>query len=90
MSEIHTCFHFNTLNFVWYITLKLQVISTRNSFSVSKPIRGLSAVSNGSCLVGFYVATTKKRLYGDVSALLLKEDMRCPTVYYFRHRRAPE
>jgi hypothetical protein len=28
--------------------------------------------------------------YRDVSALLVQEDLRCPSVHYFRHERAPE
>jgi hypothetical protein len=41
------------------------------------------------CL-GFYVTSTQYRSYRDVPALLVEEDLRCPSVHYFRHGRAPE
>jgi hypothetical protein len=41
-------------------------------------------------LLGFYVTPTQYRSFGDVPALLVKEDLRCPYVYFFRHKRAPE
>jgi hypothetical protein len=42
------------------------------------------------CLFGFSVTLTQYRSYGDVPALLVKEDLRCPSVHYFRHKQAPE
>jgi hypothetical protein len=42
------------------------------------------------CLIGFYVTSTKYRSYGDVRALLVEEDLRRPSVHYFRHELAPE
>jgi hypothetical protein len=39
---------------------------------------------------GFYVTSTQYRSYRDVPALLVEEDLRCPSVHYFRHERAPE
>jgi hypothetical protein len=39
-------------------------------------------------LVGFYLAPTLS--YGDVPALLVEEDLRCASGYYFRHERAPK
>jgi hypothetical protein len=30
------------------------------------------------------------RSYRDVPALLVEEDLRCPSVHYFRHERVPE
>ena len=41
-------------------------------------------------LVGFNVAPTLFRLYGDFPALLVEEDLRCSSVHYFRHKQAPE
>jgi hypothetical protein len=40
--------------------------------------------------IGFYVTPTQYRLYGDVPALLVEEDLSCLSVHYFRHKRAPE
>jgi hypothetical protein len=43
------------------------------------------------CLIGFYVTSTQYRsYYGDVRALLVEEDLRCPSVHYLRHERASE
>jgi hypothetical protein len=42
------------------------------------------------CLFGFYVTLTQYRSYDNVSALLVEEDLRCPSIHYFRHERAPE
>jgi hypothetical protein len=42
------------------------------------------------CLIGFYVTPTQYRSFGDFPALLVEEDLMCPSVYYFRHERAPE
>jgi hypothetical protein len=39
---------------------------------------------------GFYVTSTQYRSYRDVPALLVEEDLRCPSVHYFRHEQAPE
>jgi hypothetical protein len=39
---------------------------------------------------GFYVTSTQDRSYRDVQALLVEEDLRCPSVHYFRHERAHE
>jgi hypothetical protein len=39
---------------------------------------------------GLYVATTQYRSYGDISALLVEEDLRCPFMHFVRHKRAPE
>jgi hypothetical protein len=36
--------------------------------------------------VEFYVASTQYRSYGDFSALLAEEDLRCPSVHYFRQK----
>jgi hypothetical protein len=41
------------------------------------------------CL-GFYVTSTKYRSYRDVPALLVEEDLRRPSVHYFRHKWAPD
>jgi hypothetical protein len=41
-------------------------------------------------LIGFYVTPTQYRSFGDVPALLVKEDLKCPSLHYFRHERAPE
>jgi membrane protease YdiL (CAAX protease family) len=40
--------------------------------------------------LGFYVTSTQDRSYRDVPALLVEEDLRCPSVHYFRHERVPE
>jgi hypothetical protein len=42
------------------------------------------------CLIGFYVTQTHYRSYGDVPAFLVEEELRCPSVYYFRHEREPK
>jgi hypothetical protein len=39
---------------------------------------------------GFYVTSTQYRSYRDVPALLVEEDLRCPSVHYFRHKRVSE
>jgi hypothetical protein len=39
---------------------------------------------------GFYVTSTQYRSYHDVPALLVEEDLRCPSVHCFRHEREPE
>jgi hypothetical protein len=36
----------------------------------------------------FYVTSTQYRSYRDFPALLVEEDLRCPSVHYFRHGRA--
>jgi hypothetical protein len=41
-------------------------------------------------LIGFYVTLAQYRSYRDVSALLVEEDLRCLSVHYSRHKRAPE
>jgi hypothetical protein len=44
------------------------------------------------CLIGFYVTPTQYKScksYGDVPALPVEEDLRCPSVHYFRHKWAP-
>jgi hypothetical protein len=41
-------------------------------------------------LVGFYVASTQYRSYGDFPALLVAENLGCPSVHYFRDKQAPE
>jgi hypothetical protein len=46
--------------------------------------------NNYVCLFGFNVTPTRYRSFGDVPALLVEEDLRCPSVHYFRHERAPE
>jgi hypothetical protein len=38
----------------------------------------------------FYVTSTQYRSYRDVPVLLVEEDLRCPSVHYFRHERVPE
>jgi hypothetical protein len=38
----------------------------------------------------FYVTPTQYRSYGDVPALLVEEDLRCPSMHYYRHEQAPE
>jgi hypothetical protein len=49
-------------------------------------------IADSVCFVciGFYVTSTQYRSYRDVPALLVEEDLRCPSVNYFRHERAPE
>jgi hypothetical protein len=37
---------------------------------------------------GFYVTQTQYSSFGDVPALLVEADLRCPSVDYFRHERA--
>jgi hypothetical protein len=37
-------------------------------------------------LIGFYVTPTQYGSYGDVHALPVGEDLRCPSVHYFRHK----
>jgi hypothetical protein len=32
------------------------------------------------CLIGFYISPTQNRSYGDVPALLVEEDLRCPSI----------
>jgi hypothetical protein len=39
---------------------------------------------------GFYVTSTQYRSYRDIPALLVEENLRCPSVHYFRHERVPE
>jgi hypothetical protein len=39
---------------------------------------------------GFNVTSTQYRSYRDVPALLVEEDLRCPSMNYFRHEREPE
>jgi hypothetical protein len=39
---------------------------------------------------GFYVTSTQNRSYRDIPALLVEEDLRCPSMHYFRHKWAPE
>jgi hypothetical protein len=41
-------------------------------------------------LIGFYATPPQYRSYDDVQALLVEEDLRCPSVHYFRYERAPE
>jgi hypothetical protein len=41
-------------------------------------------------LIRFYVAPIQYRSYRDILALLEEEDLRWPSVRYFRHKRAPE
>jgi hypothetical protein len=43
-----------------------------------------------SLLVGFNIAPTQYRSYGDFPALLGEKDFRSPSEYYFRHKRTPE
>jgi hypothetical protein len=42
------------------------------------------------CSIGLYATPTQYRSYGEVPALQVEEDLRCPSVHYFRHERAPE
>jgi hypothetical protein len=42
------------------------------------------------CLIGFYVTPTHYRSYGHIPALLVEEDLRCPSIHYFRHEWEPE
>jgi hypothetical protein len=43
-----------------------------------------------SFLVGFNVIQTKQRSYGVFPVSAVREDLRCPSMYYFRHEWAPE
>ena len=45
-------------------------------------------VGNSVLLLG--LCCTNKRLYADLPVLLVKEDLICHSVHYFRHKRAPE
>ena len=38
----------------------------------------------------FSLTNTVTVMYGDFPVLLVEEDLRCPSMYYFRHKRAPE
>jgi hypothetical protein len=42
------------------------------------------------CLIGFYITPSQYRLYCNIPALLVEEDLRCPSVRYFRYKQAPE
>jgi hypothetical protein len=42
------------------------------------------------CSIGFYFTPTQNRSYRDVPASLVEEDLRCPSVNYFRLEQAPE
>jgi hypothetical protein len=50
----------------------------------------LKSIAESLFLVGFYVASRQYMSYVDFPALLVKEDCRCPSVHYFRHKQAPE
>jgi hypothetical protein len=43
-------------------------------------------------VVVFYITPTQYtgRSYGDFPAILVEEDLRCPSIYYFRHEQTLE
>jgi hypothetical protein len=50
----------------------------------------IKPMKQGNCLIGFYVTPKQYRSFGDFPALLVEEDLRCPSVHYFRHDWAHE
>jgi hypothetical protein len=44
---------------------------------------------NLDIFVGFIVAPTHYRSYGDLPPVLMEDDLMCPSLNFFRHKRAP-
>jgi hypothetical protein len=54
-----------------------------------KPIKTIE-ISLFVCMIEFYVTLTQYRSYGDIPAVMVEEDLRFPSVHYFRHEQALE